>query len=88
MKLLNAENDLLNELNNVIKHSKQRIAIELGKLSKNNLDVSGKDYATILESLQLSLDQVYRDVAPAFMKIKESIKSDKKLIEESLSNKK
>ena len=88
MKLSNAENELLNELNNVIKHSKQRIAIELGQLSKSSLDVSKKDYGTILESLQLSLDKVYRDVAPSFIKIKESIKSDKKLIKESSSNKK
>ena len=87
MKLSNAENDLLNELHGVIDYSKQKVALKLGELAKTSLDVSVQDYEAILESLKLSLDQVYRDKAPSFAGIKESVKNDKKLIKDSLSNK-
>ena len=77
---MNPENRLFEELSRTINYAKQKITTTLStEYNNKNLDVSRDDLVKLSKLLELELDKVYRDMAPAFSVIKEEMTKDRKV---------
>jgi len=85
MSIQNAESELLSELNRTIEYAKQKASLTLKKLhSDKKISSSISDLQVINNEISLALSQVYRDIAPSFQLIKESVKRQRENLEEAL----
>lgn len=76
---MNPEDKLLQQLNNVLQYSKQSIALKIKNLiSESKVDLSNEDAARLVRELDFELENVYKNVAPRFADIRDSIRELRK----------
>lgn len=83
------ENKLLQELDNVVKYAQSCVGKKLLDLVRNNrLDISNKDASVITSELNLALEQVYKDFAQSFSRLKTEIREQREELVKQLEAKK
>jgi hypothetical protein len=73
------EKMIMGELNKTIQYSKQKVSAKLLEMIRSSkIDMSFDDASMLSQELALSLEQVYKDMAPGFQRIKEGIERSRR----------